>query len=225
MLEKIKIYYTIRTDEDDNICICRKDNPKWRYVPCNEQTIYFTFDAQPSTTEEAEKLAVEGKAIKTTGIDFYREYFGWDDDKLYMKAFGYDSRTKKYLDAVKRNIGLIEEKHGWDEEKLIEPYTISIWANTSDIEVGKTADGYWCAQYSMRTAIDDYDITRFYFVKKPRENDILTAQKISDLQTKFFLRRLITFTCWECGRKVHWLDVEGNFDKKVDCLEDSYCGC
>jgi hypothetical protein len=93
------------------------------------------------TIDEAEQLIAEGKGFKILCVDIHREFYGLDDEALCMKMHGYDLRTEKYLKAVKENIGFIEEKHGWDDEKINNPQTISIWANASDVEIGQTEDG------------------------------------------------------------------------------------
>jgi hypothetical protein len=226
MLEKLKSYYSF-SDRNGNLIVSKvEDNNKQKIVPCNNEPFYFTFEHRVKTIDEAEQLIAEGKGFKVLCVDIHREFYGLDDEALCMKMHGYDLRTEKYLKAVKENIGFIEEKHGWDDEKINNPQTISIWANASDVEIGQTEDDRWCAQWSVRTAVDDYCISRLYFNRKPTRNDILTVHKLSDLEMNFGLHRMKpVFECWECGRKVHWLDIEGDFNEKLTALNESYCGC
>lgn len=225
MLEKLKPFYSF-ANEYGNLIVIRNDNGNKKYIPCTNNPLYFTFGIPAKSIDEAEQLVADGKAIKIISSEIHREFYGLDDEGLCMKMHGYDLRTKEYFYVLKQNIGLLDEKHGYDEEEFINKETIVIWMNTSDVEIGKTQDGCWCAQWSIRTAIDDYDITRVYFSRKPTKKDILTAQRLADLSYSFFLKKLKpVFECWECGRIVHWLDCEGDFDKKADNLIDSYCGC
>ena len=32
------------------------------------------------------------------------------------------------------------------------------------------------------------------------------------------------FRCIECGRKLHWLDIEGSIFRKYEALKDKLCG-
>ena len=84
----------------------------------------------------------------------------------------------------------------------------------------------WCVQFSQRTNVDDYDITRMYFNRRPSRNNIIIAQKVDDLKCDFLCKRLNeNFHCWECGTELHWLDIEGDFNEKITALQDKYCGC
>lgn len=136
--------------------------------------------------------------------------------------------NKIYIDKILENIGLIEEKHGWDEEsfKVIKQY--STWINLTGsgyVDVGMLDDGRYIAQYCVQTDIDDYDITRLYFDHMPSEKDILTAKLIADIEFYFCIHKKSTFKCWECGNEVHWLDTPGNLEEKFENLKEKYCGC
>lgn len=78
----------------------------------------------------------------------------------------------------------------------------------------------------MRTDIDDYNIARYYFNKKPTENTVRTIEKLIELDYLFFIGQCKpVYICWECGRETHWLDIEGDLDEKISALKERYCGC
>jgi hypothetical protein len=226
LLEKINTYYKIYKEDERNLVIADPSGKK-KHVPKTSHPFVLGFGSKAKNQADIDALVSEGKALKTTGIDIYREFFGWDDNRCCQESKGYDLRTQKYINSIKENIGFIDEKHGWDEEKnMTEIFTLKGWLNTSNIDIGKTTEGKWCAQYSIRTDIDDYDVGKLYFNHKPTRTDINTAELISEIELKFFLQDITpVFTCWECGRQVHWLDIEGNLKEKYEHLKEEYCGC
>ena len=141
-----------------------------------------------------------------------------------------DSRMKKYLQRVKRGIRLLEIKHGygWEDCKTLEQY--DIWGNLTGsgyVDVGQISDNLWVAQYSVRTAIDDYDVTRMYFKKCPSRKDVITAKALEDIET-YFTRygwdKAVSY-CYECGREFHFCDIKGDLKQKFDNFRNHYCGC
>lgn len=181
-----------------------------------------------TSKEMVEELVDQGKLLKLTWKDIWVDYIGIDEDTYLEYIYGYDKRTRLYLEKVIENIGLLGEKHGWDEEEfeIIKQY--SIWGNLTGsgyVDVGKLDDGRYIAQYCFQTDIDDYDITRLYFDHMPSKNNIETVKLIEDIKFYFCTRKKSTFRCWECGNEVHWLDTEGNLETKFENLKNGYCGC
>lgn len=93
------------------------------------------------------------------------------------------------------------------------------------VDVGKLDDDKWVAQYSIRTDIDDYDICSMIFNKKPSKEDIIIAHLVDEIETYFCICGYdkVTFTCWECGCKYHWLDIPGSLKEKWECYKERYC--
>lgn len=223
MFEKIESFYNVIPDEYGNLYIER--DGKKNLVPKCTNYFYFIFDNPRGSLEYVEKLCEEGKAFKISCDQLYKHYFNWSDEELCLRFYGYDLRTKQYFEQVKKDIYFIREDHGYDEEKLSDITEIECWFNTSKIEVGKTEQGEWCAQFSMRTSIDDYDITRYYFRNKPTKEDIMIIDLISSIEFNFFTGRLsCEFICYRCGSLKHWLDIEGSIFVKYKYLSNS-CDC
>jgi hypothetical protein len=224
MFNKIESFYKVIPDEHGNLFI---ENGKRKLIPRTADYFYFVFGNQCKTKDEAEKLCEEGKALKITGEQLYKHYFNWTDDELYMNFYGYDLKTKEFLKEIRDSLGFIREDHGWDEEKLIDsPRKIKCWDNVNEVEIGRNDKGEWCAQFAVQTAIDDYDIVKYFFLNEPSRDDIITLDFISRIEFKFFMRHIKpTFVCWECGVETHWLDIKGDIFKKYEALEDRYCGC
>lgn len=189
--------------------------------PQSNQKVVLTFGEKATTEEEA----IQKGGFVTTVRDLFILLFPEQYEKHKHKFE--DERTEKYLDAVKRNIGLIEVKHGYDEERFDVQAEYRIWINANSVEVGQLEDGRWVAQYSRRTDIDDYDIVKMYFKKKPNKDDIITANLIDDIEFHFEFEGYdkVKFQCWECGHEKHWLDIPGDINQKWSNYKDQYCGC
>lgn len=137
-----------------------------------------------------------------------------------------DERTKRYLKEWKDKIGLVSVKRGYEEEKLNSVEEIKVYINTSDIKIGKNEGGMWVAQFSQRVGIDDYNITRMYFLNKPDASMIRMADLISNIENYFAVNSdKVYFDCWECGCRSHWLDIDGDLKEKWDNFCEQYCGC
>jgi hypothetical protein len=223
--EALKDYYEIEKDTaSEMLYLVNKQNGQRKLIPMRDGHLFLTYGANVKV-EELEKLIAEGKAIMLDSKTIYKEVYSWDDDTLCRKFYGYDHRTAKYFEAVKNNMGFVRESHGYEEEDLRDSYEVKVWDNASPVEIGKTKDGLWCAQFSQRTNVDDYDITRFYFRNKPTKTNIVTLNLISQIEMDFMMRTMkLEFNCWECGRHVHWLDVPGDIFEKYECAKDERCG-
>jgi len=145
-----------------------------------------------------------------------------------------DSRMVMYIQEVKRNIGLLEIKHG-DEEVFVPVKQYDIWANLMGsvyAYIGRLSDNLWVAQYSIRTAIDDYtdgyDVTRMYFNKMPSREDVITASTLEDVETYFNTNGWdeATFLCYTCSRPRHFCDIKArDLKQKFNYFLKHYCGC
>lgn len=175
-------------------------------------------------SEDRDEILKSG-GIEITPHELFKALFPeeWEKHKHRYE----DKRTESYLEKVKNSIGLIDIKHGHEEESLDSVSRISLFFNTSTVEVGRNKDGVWVAQYTMRTDVDDYDIVRMYFKNKPYEDTIKNAALIDEIESYFYFRGYdkAKFRCWECGREAHWLDIEGNLQEKWHGLSEQYCGC
>jgi len=228
MYNKIEEYYDVIADENGNLYVKVKESDEKKFVPKSEdKPLYLLCGNKKGTLEEVEELCKKGLAVKISCREIYKHYFNWTDEELCLKFNNYDLKTKKYIEQTRKNLGFIREEHGYDEEKNMKNvFKVAGWMNSSEVEIGMTSNGEWCAQYSVRTDIDDYDITRYYFSNKPTEKAIQIVELLSSLEFKFKFNRLnYEFNCWECGCKTHWLDINGDLFEKYNALEEKYCGC
>jgi hypothetical protein len=217
VLEKIKSFYEI--ENKYGILRIKKGEDK-KYLTKDDQPTYFTF-GKNVPPERLDEEAEKGNIIKTTGFEIYKEYFNWDEDTCHKERYGYSKRTKAYLDGIKNKLGFVKSKYDYEFEELTAKEEVGYRCS-----IGKTKDGLWCYQQSIRTDIDDYTVEKLYFNRKPSKKAVETMQSIIDLENNFYFQHLKeVFTCWECGRDVHWLDVDGDFNTKANALFEKYCGC
>jgi len=182
----------------------------------NKRKVYLTFGKH----YKDEKEAIEGGAYRTTPHDLFVLLFPEEVEKLV------DKRTEKYLEKLNKTLGLVDYKAGYEEEDVDveQVYTQFIGG---DIEVGKTNDGKWLAQYSKRTDVDDYVVVRMYFSRFPSQKDVETAKLLKEIEHHFMLYGYdaAKFNCWECGKERHWLDIPGGLREKWPAYLEKYCGC
>lgn len=162
---------------------------------------------------------------------------GRDKNNFYIL----DDRTQAYFDTIKNNIGYVNTNNSWYGIKEIlgkkeAPYTefekvveYEGYANSSVIEIFgyKINDEQrYCAELVYQTAIDDYNVETHIFTKRPSKENVMMIREINKTILYIEIGKLKPFfTCWECGRKVHWLDNEENIETKIEWLKDRYCGC
>ena len=182
-----------------------------------------------TTKSEIEELISHGKIIRMPFKKIWTDYVGVSEEKYLEYIYGSDKRTREYLQKILSNIGFISKKNGYDEENFEILKQYEIWLNLTGseyVDVGKLENGKYVAQYSFRTDIDDYNITKLYFNHLPAENDIRTVELVHDIENYFYQHRgSYEFTCWECGNSVHWLDTSGDLKTKFNNLTNKYCGC
>ena len=118
-----------------------------------------------------------------------------------------DERSRAYILKVVDSIGLQEFRTGecGDED---DPYDEPGWERVTG-----------------RYAPDGFSYTAARFSGKARMDDVLALR---DLAREVGDHGPVR-TCWECGRKFHWLDtgagVRVSIMKRLSALQDRYCGC
>lgn len=152
-----------------------------------------------------------------------------------------DYKSEKYLTDLKKSMGYlggnsgylgmeaILKKKGVLESNLETVEEFEGFLNSSEFTIYRyenEGDIRYCAEFGYQTDMDDYTIETLIFNKQPSLKNIHTIISINDLEFMFKFKRLLPkFKCWECGRVVHWVDLDGDFERKKDMLEDKYCGC
>ena len=139
---------------------------------------------------------------------------------------GYSVATHEYLGIVKKQIGLIETRvrnnYEFTSTEIINTDFLDKGAEISVmIQVGKK----YLVQIPVRNN-DDLTVYIFVFTKKPTPLSVHAAYRLMELEHKFYTKQLSeVFICCECGREIHWLDIQGDFRDKLGQLEDRHCGC
>jgi len=221
MLDQIKSAYEISFQDACKCAVIKNKEQKSLYISFrNQKKLYLSENLETPIEIEHANMLVK---------DLYPEK--WEE----VKANYNDPRTDKYIEQTKKNIGLLDIKHGWDShlpKDQIE-FGLDIWINltgSGKVDCGKLEDGRWVAQFARRTDIDDYDICAMFFEKEPTKKMVLIANTVDQAETYFHIHtyKNANFTCWECGIKTHWLDVnneEPGIIGKWGMLEEKYCGC
>lgn len=175
------------------------------------------------------RTVIIGGKVETTLRELIQTVYELSDEEMIAYEYCYDKRTHDYLNSVKSHIGLINVSSGTEYfgEKIIENETTKGYevnfANASG-RISKV-DNNFVVQILMSIG-DDIGVDTFTFNKYPSSCDFKTAWKLNECQIKFRDHEYpITYECWECGKKLHWLDVKGSFTEKIEHLEDRYCGC
>lgn len=208
----------------DKVFLINEDN-KRSQIHYTKKTLYILGKHRPSNADEADELAAQGIIVKTTGIEIYDAVFEYSEEDKCKLLFGYGLKTKNYLEGCKAKVGYIETDCGEEWDELENSESLSYCLNTSNIEVGKCKDkNIYCAQYFIRTDIDDYMIVKHYFKEKPNRSKIELIEDISQIEQKLRTGMLSEeFTCWECGNKIHWVDTFNNFADRKEALYDRCC--
>jgi len=232
VLAKIKEYYRPEIRSSFAYVVYTTNGERVAYFN-RERKIFLTFGKQipghriqQMSDAELEKEGIIVTTEKELGKMLFPEHF-----ESIRATIEPDARMSKYMQEVKSNIGLIEIKHGYDEEDFKPIKKYKIWVNLTDdgfVKVGQLSDNLWVAQYSFVTAIDDYDVTRMYFNRLPREKDIITAAALEDVEVFFNVNGWdkATFLCYACSSTRHFCDIKArDLKQKFDYFRNHYCGC
>lgn len=234
LVEKIRTFYNSRISEWSEFSFV-VSTPKGEKVANfdGKRKIYLTFgkqiegDIRQLSDAELEKQGIVIMTEQELGKMLFPEHY----EKI-RPIIEPDERMRKYLEGIKNGISLIKIEHGYEEENIYPPAKqYKIWYNLTGsgyVDVGQLDKNLWVAQYSVRTSIDDYDITRMYFSKFPSKKDIITAATLEDIETYFSMNgwNKVNRYCYACGKNFHFCDVRANtLDQKFAYFLDNYCGC
>ena len=134
-----------------------------------------------------------------------------------------DKKSEKYLESVKKEIGLIREFEDREEIKLLDEKQINVWVNNPEVSIGKTIKGYWCAKVPTILDIDDCIFVYYIFSKEPTIEYIRTLNIIEEIEFALLTGVSPYFRCWECGKMTHWTDIKGSIGVKFNAWMDRYC--
>ena len=147
--------------------------------------------------------------IEVTEQDLFDSIYDLTEEEMCDFQHGCSIRTWKFICGVKRNIGLAGIGYKGDMYEEVISGEKGAYSHTE-----------------VYTEVDDWHEVIYYFNHRPSGKDIKTAILIDKLETLFETKSIKEeFTCWECGRKIHWLDIEGDLFEKFNALDEKYCGC
>lgn len=228
IVKQLKEYYDLK-ERFKYLSFLKEETGELEFIPFSDDILYFTF-GQDVLEDRIDEEAEKGNVIKIKASELYKKYYGWDDEKrleeYFMEEYGYDKRTKMYLDKFKNEMHYVGIEVGDEKWKLKNAEELDIMLLALYGELGLTNEGLWCYQYSYLKDEDEFVYKKMLFTKKPDIEDIATAVKIEDLEFEFrsgFAR--LVFRCWECGTMTHWLDVPGDFFLKYHSMHRKECGC
>lgn len=240
-MEKVKSLilqrYNVEIDPFGMLMFTKKEtNERIIILPLDREVFISVADIPESEKkqENIPRLLEEGKGIMVKVWDLYKMFSGYDDEKLYVKFYGYDKRTASYLKTIEENIGLLKHEFNHTEEKIDILRQYNMFLNLTGngmVNVGKVKDGAYkgkyIAQFSYRTDIDDYCVEKIYFNRLPTQHEVKTAILLNDIKLYFKLYpNCFQFDCWECGRQTHWLDIKvEDLSERFERLKQRYCGC
>jgi len=139
-----------------------------------------------------------------------------------------DKRTEDYLKRMKETLSLKEIVHKWEETVFPVEQHYSLF-KSRDCEgiahIGRRG-GSWIAQVSLIKGIHYFDVVRYVFEKNPTPETILQANILNQIYAYFHSKKGTEYyICNECGRRLHWLDNDGNIEIKWEHLKEQDCGC
>lgn len=202
-------------------------------IHCDDSIVYLVkgteYEDKVKSKEDAAKLASEGKIFSFKSSDLYAEFYNFAEDRELECCFKYQysSRSRDYIEKIMKEIGLVRytdaSNYGGGEDGVMSSFQIlriyDIFINL-DIYVGKIGD-LWIAQAVNWYIVDDYAVIKMYFDHLPSEQEVKTAFDVM----KFEEKPIEVFKCYECGRRVHWLDTPPEtIGEKYYLATDRYCG-
>lgn len=164
--------------------------------------------------------------FQTSRREMIKYLYSPSEEEWCMHENRYGLRTKKYLDTTAQRIGLESVEYTEDKGDVTNSTSkkIGLYANAEDY-LTKVDEKYIYQMFIWHG--DCTEIRTFTFKDYPSENNLRTANDLEEVKMGFLTGRFEEeFTCWECGRKVHWLDTTAEgLKEKMSYLEDKYCGC
>lgn len=160
--------------------------------------------------------------------DIYREYYELNDAEMCWLLHGYGPRSLKYLDAVRVSIGLVKTSFVMDPSvaayKLPADAKPFVLLADGDAIVGEV-NGLWLAEVTRGVDMDGSALHQYYFSRRPKTSDILTAMDIDKAENELSIGGE-DCRCVYCGSPVHWLDAKAfGLSNKLKCLKDRACTC
>lgn len=163
--------------------------------------------------DELRILAANGKIFSFKSSDLYAEYYHFNEDEDLECCFKYrySARSRRYLEAIMRNIGLLyytemENSSGLSEGR---PEGIELIKKYEEFEICKSGDK-WIAQTGDQISYDDFSMIKFYFDHMPTIKEVKTSMEIRE-----FEKNPVEVYYDYSGNPRNWLDLEGSIKEKM----------
>lgn len=207
-------------------------NGQGNMFPINENPIYITTNTdynESTSKEDLKKAASQGEIYAFKGADLYIEYYELYNDKNMecCLKYGYSYRSRKYIESVMMDIGLIEYSIS-NHEKEPSERTPTNFESICKYGIFENADTYirqinnqWIAQTCFSESLNGFTVVKMYFDHKPRYKEVRMAFDIREFEEN----PIEIFNCSKCGRLTNWLDSDGYIFDKYNMAKDKYCGC
>lgn len=166
-----------------------------------------------------------GDGVRSTCAEVYQDYYDLNEEAMSVLLYNYSLRSKEYLDAERKRIGLSSVKEGPPEAFFV-LNEFNVGMGIGMMETGRYADGRFVAQSGSESLYEDADVLRIHFDHLPTQQDVEDALIVRKMERDFKLgRHRETFTCGDCLQKRHWLDIPGSIQEKLALRMMRKCGC
>jgi hypothetical protein len=212
----------LESECDDGIYFLTVDGSN--VFPANDFEAYIIsgteYEGKKLSKEEAQQLASEGKIFSFKCSDLYAEVYDFAHNKDLESCFkyGYSARSRKYIEEVMENIGLLRIAiDDWvrNAEEICKYYV----SKYDGSHICKLDDNTWVAVTSCGY-IDDPGEIDMYFNRMPTEEEVRTAFDIY----AFDLEPIEVFYNFGVKGHMNWLDFDGSIHEKYKAAKSRYEG-
>lgn len=156
--------------------------------------------------------------IPCTRKEIVQELYNPTEEQWCVFYNHFSLKTEKYLEKIERSIGL-EKIYTGEEDTLLKECK-ALGDNTFLSKV----ENKYILQTIHQYEIDAYGVVSYVFDHYPKSREFDIAYAIYEIRVKMNTNNE-NYRCWECCRRLHWTEAEGNFLKKYRHWRDRFCGC
>ena len=170
-------------------------------------------------------IYVSEEKIPFTRREIIQVLYNPSEEEWQYYEYGYSKKTQQYLEKVKNNIGLETYKsdelgeHNNVDNETTQKVDYSAYSSTYRTKI---SDNKYVVQDFYQYDIDGIRVLTLYFNKYPSDKTIRTAFHVVDVEenmSEAYNRKYKeTYKDYSTGHKIHWLDVDGDFEHKYNCL-------
>ncbi|MBU8597387.1 hypothetical protein KM908_14670 [Alkalihalobacillus clausii] len=159
--------YLVATNGEEEKSIFPSDKP-----------IHFAF-GKSIDRENLEEEVKKGNVLKTNGLEIYRHYYKWDEEKYFEEKHRMSRKMHNAIQAIMNDVHLIDVKVGSDTLPLEQKEEVKIRFKKRDLGYYQ---GKWIVE-DLRSDFDDAWVNHFVFSEKPTQQDVDVAVEIYEIKT------------------------------------------